>query len=250
MASATVESYVKTVYRLSQVRGDRPVTTGHLAEAMGVSPGTVTSMLKTLDDLELANYTPYEGVHLTEAGQKLALRIFRRHRLLEAFFCRALDLPWDKVHDDAERMEHPVSDFLIDRIDEYLGHPKFDPHGDPIPDADGTVAASDGKPLVDCPAGTQFRLTRVADQSPGFLRYLTQTGLSLGVTGSVRSNRLDAGILVLDLDGHEVTLSREVAGNLVVAPLETTRPHGGGGFTTTEPFLTDTATSDTSGAAR
>lgn len=250
MASATVESYVKTVYRLSQALGDRPVTTGQLAEAMGVSPGTVTSMLKTLHDAELANYAPYEGVRLSPPGEQLALRVYRRHRLLECFLCQSLGLAWDKVHEDAERMEHHVSDFLIERIDDYLGHPKHDPHGDPIPSADGTMAANDTKPLVDCAVGTRFRLARVTDQSSEFLRYLSQSRLALGTVGSVTANRVEAGVVVLDVGGHEVTLSRAVAGNLMVASLESGRGQDVGGFADAEPFLNDATLRDTPGAPR
>ena len=127
MASATVEGYLKAVYRLSQANEEHPITTGQLAHAMDVSPGTVTSMLKTLHDSGLASYTPYEGVRLTEVGKQSALRIFRRHQLLETYLSQSLGLSRETVHDDAERMQHEVSDFLIKQIDEYLGYPSFDP---------------------------------------------------------------------------------------------------------------------------
>ena len=115
-----------------------------MAEALGVSPGTVTSMLKTLSESGLAEYVPYEGARLTEAGRTLALRVVRRHRLIELFLVRTLELTWDEVHAEAENMEHAVSDLLVDRIDAYLGYPETDPHGDPIPKADGTVAGHRG----------------------------------------------------------------------------------------------------------
>jgi DtxR family Mn-dependent transcriptional regulator len=133
LPSLTVENYVKAIFKTSQGEADGRATTGRLAAELHVSPGTVTSMLKTLAESGLATYTPYEGVRLTEAGRLLALRMLRRHRLIELFLSDALGLDWDQVHDDAERMEHVASDFLIERIDEHLGHPKYDPHGDPIP---------------------------------------------------------------------------------------------------------------------
>jgi len=148
VASATVESYVKAIHGLAQLQVDQPVTTGRLAAAMGVSPGTVTSMLKTLHDAQLASYTPYEGARLTQAGLALALRVLRRQRLLESFLCQSLGLAWEQVHEDAERMEHQVSDRLIERIDERLGHPKFSTHGEPIPAAG--VAPMVASPPVTC----------------------------------------------------------------------------------------------------
>jgi len=134
LASATVENYVKTVYDLSQTHSDKTATTGRLADAMGVSPGTVTSMLKTLSELGLATYMPYEGARLTEEGYRLARRVYRRRALLKCFLCKSLDLDVDQVAGDAERMEHGVSDAVVARIGEYLGHPEFDPDGNPIPE--------------------------------------------------------------------------------------------------------------------
>lgn len=143
MASATVENYVKAVYDLSQTHSDKTATTGRLADAMGVSPGTVTSMLKTLSELGLATYMPYEGARLTEEGHRLARRVFRRRSLLKCFLCRSLDLDLDQIADDAERMEHGVSDAVMARIDEYLGHPEYDPDGNPIPEPDAVEYAPD-----------------------------------------------------------------------------------------------------------
>src|SRR6187549_4175838 len=128
MASLTVENYLKAIYQISGRAEAGVASTGALAEALSVSPGTVTSMLKTLDESNLATYTPYEGVRLTPSGQALALRVLRRHRLIEQFLSETLNLSWDEVHEEAEHMEHAVSDWLIDRIDAYLGHPPTDPH--------------------------------------------------------------------------------------------------------------------------
>ena len=217
LASLTIENYVKTIYHLCAAQHDRPALTGQLATALGVSPGTVTSMMKTLSDTGLAKYTPYEGVELTDPGRALALRVLRRHRLIELFLVRTLKLTWDEVHDEAENMEHAVSDLLVDRIDEFLGFPATDPHGDPIPRADGTVATTDTRSLDEWPIGTRFRLSRVVDQSPEFLRYLAEAGLGLGAEGEVAANRSAAGVITIHTPRGEITLAREAAKKLQVS---------------------------------
>ena len=166
-------------------------------------PGTVTSMLKTLDESNLATYTPYEGVRLTPAGRALALRVVRRHRLIEQFLVETLELSWDEVHEEAENMEHAVSDWLVDRIDATLGYPKTDPHGDPIPKADGTVAAPVDRRLADCAAGERFHVARVTDQSPEFLRFLSQAGLEIGSAGSLVANEPAADKVTISVGGAE-----------------------------------------------
>ena len=222
MASLTIENYVKTIYQIC-LSDRKPAATGRLAEALGVSPGTVTSMLKTLSESGLAEYTPYEGVKLTGAGTTLALRVLRRHRLIELFLVRTLALTWDEVHEEAENMEHAVSDFLVDRIDEFLGFPAADPHGDPIPKADGTVASLDRRHLAECDVGERFRLVRVLDQSPEFLRYLSAAGLPLGAEGAVSANRPEAGVVTVHVQGQQTTLAHEVAEKLLVAAPPTAR---------------------------
>ena len=133
MPSLTVENYVKTIALIAARDPTRSaVGTGELAQALNVSPGTVTGMLKTLSETNLATYTPYEGARLTDSGQQLAMKVIRRHRLLERFLAETLTMSWDEVHEEAEHMEHAASERLIDRIDAYLGYPAVDPHGDPI----------------------------------------------------------------------------------------------------------------------
>lgn len=219
MASLTVENYVKTIHRIATSRSEGPVTTGEIAAALGVAPGTVTSMLKTLDAARLATHRPYEGVALTKAGRVLALRVIRRHRLLELFLLRTLDMSWDEVHDEAEHLEHAVSDLLVERIDAFLGHPGVDPHGDPIPAADGADPDEHCPParvLAECTTGVRFRLTRVLDQSAGFLRSLTDAGLVLGVTGEVERTPDGAGLMEIRIGGHRTTIATEAAMKLVV----------------------------------
>ena len=217
MVSLTIENYVKTIYQICLDCDGRPAATGHLATALSVSPGTVTSMLKTLDDSGLAEYCPYEGVRLTSAGKTLALRVLRRHRLIELFLVQTLGLSWDEVHDEAENMEHAISDFLVDRVDQFLGFPSSDPHGDPIPRADGTVDSVTRKNLVEWQVGEPFQIVRVLDQSPEFLRYLSEIGLRLGATGHLASTRPEANILTVVVGEGETTLSCETAAKLLVA---------------------------------
>src|SRR5687767_10837114 len=203
VASLTIENYVKAIYQISAGQDGQAAATGKLAEALRVSPGTVTSMLKTLSESSLAEYIPYEGARLTDAGRMLALRVLRRHRLIELFLVRTLKLTWDEVHEEAEHMEHAVSDLLIDRIDAFLGYPATDPHGDPIPKADGTVAGASGRSLSQLAAGRKFRVLRVLDQSPEFLRYLTETGLALDARGSVVSTRQESGTVTVEVAGQQ-----------------------------------------------
>jgi DtxR family Mn-dependent transcriptional regulator len=216
LPTLTIENYVKAIYLLSSPESNAPISTGQLATRLSVSPGTVTSMLKTLKESELADYTPYEGVRLTEAGKKLALRVLRRHRLIELFLVKTLDLSWDEVHEEAENMEHAVSDLLVDRIDDYLGKPSTDPHGDPIPRADGTVDAASKHSLATCNEGERFRVVRVIDQSPEFLRYLSDTGLPLGCEGKVTANRVEAAMMTVVVNGKETSLAHRVAENLMI----------------------------------
>jgi DtxR family Mn-dependent transcriptional regulator len=213
--SLTVENYVKAIFQICGP-GDAHAATGQLAQALDVSPGTVTSMLKTLSESNLVTYTPYEGVRLTGAGNALALRVVRRHRLIELFLVKTLNLSWDEVHEEAEHMEHAVSDRLIDKIDAYLGHPRVDPHGDPIPRSDGTFEMPAGRTLAECAAGDRFRLARVLDQSPEFLRFLTGEGLTLGVDGEIVVNNAEAGIVQVRVDERETTLGQAAAEKILV----------------------------------
>ena len=216
--SLTVENYAKQIYQICADAGGEPATTGEIANQLGVSPGSVTSMLKTLSDSNLATYTPYEGAKLTDAGNALALRIVRRHRLIELFLVKTLDLDWDEVHEEAEHMEHAVSDLLVDRIDAYLGHPEADPHGDPIPRADGSVREPATQTLLACVPGQEFRLARVMDQSSEFLNYLSEAGLAIGTTGRLVANREEAGTVSISIDDREATLGYTAAAKLMVAP--------------------------------
>jgi DtxR family Mn-dependent transcriptional regulator len=218
MASLTVENYLKTIYQIISEQEGRAATTGQLAAALGVAPGTVTSMLKTLDAAQLAAYRPYEGVELLPAGEALALRIVRRHRLIELFLMRTLGMSWDEVHEEAEHMEHAVSDLLVERIDAFLDRPDVDPHGDPIPRTDGQLREEPPtRSLADCANGDGFVLARVLDQSPEFLRSLTEMGLTLGAAGAVEANPHGVGLMMIQVEGRSLALSLEAAARLAVA---------------------------------
>jgi len=216
VATLTIENYVKTIHELCARQAGNPAATGQIAAALRVSPGTVTSMLKTLSESGMVCYTPYEGVRLTDAGRALARRVLRRHRLIELFLVQTLQLSWDEVHDEAENMEHAVSDLLIDRIDAFLNYPKADPHGDPIPQADGSLPAPNCTSLFQCAEGMSFQLVRVLDQETPFLRFLDEVGLQLGTTGEMVANRAEVGMVTVRVAERELTFGRETADKLLV----------------------------------
>ena len=189
LPSSTVENYLKTIYmgQSALTGGTRLVPMGLVASTLGVAPGTATTMIKTLAESGLAEYEPYSGVRLTASGEKLAALVLRRHRLVELFLVQVMGMSWAEVHDEAEQLEHVVSDRLIERMDEMLGRPTHDPHGDPIPDADGAVASGHHDSLLTCPLETPLRVKRVADQDPAFLRFIESNGLKPGEAIEVES---------------------------------------------------------------
>jgi DtxR family Mn-dependent transcriptional regulator len=218
MTTLTVENYLKTTLLTGLKTGSEWVTTGQLAAAMSVAPGTVTAMLKTLAETGHADYRPYEGVRLTSSGREIALRMLRRHRLIELFLVKTLNLDWDQVHEEAENMEHAVSDHLVDLMDEFLGRPVADPHGDPIPSADGAMRGHLERaiPLATVPSGCKIRIVRVTDQEGDFLRFLRESGFSLHKECYVVYNRPEAGIVTTEIDGRQVTLGHPAARQLLV----------------------------------
>lgn len=221
LSSLTVENYLKATLQLSLTTASEWVTTGQLATALTVSPGTVTSMLKSLAESGLAEYRPYEGVRLSETGSAAALQILRRHRLIELFLVRTLNLTWDQVHDEAEHLEHAVSEGLINRIDEFLGHPETDPHGDPIPAADGAMRGAGRTilPLDRTEAGHRLRIVRVLNQNAPFLRFLSENGLTPGIEVLVLQRSLEAGTVELLAGTRPVTLGVIAAGQILGEPL-------------------------------
>ncbi len=216
MQTSSAEDYLKAIYRLSDKGRLERVPTGAIAGHLGLTPGSVTGMLKRMERTGLVDYGPHKGVLLTASGREAALRIVRRHRLLESFLVRSLGMSWDEVHGEADLLEHSASDRLIDRIDEYLGYPDRDPHGDPIPDAQGTIAAIDGEPLVDLRAGTEFDVSQVDDSSEDLLRYLREGGLELDCNGRVIRNEPGAGIVEVEVESSRLVISREAAEKILV----------------------------------
>jgi DtxR family Mn-dependent transcriptional regulator len=219
MPSSTVENYLKQIYLEQQPLGGQLVPMGRLATAMTVTPGTATTMIKALAEANLVTYEPRTGVRLTRAGEQLALHVLRRHRLVELFLVKVLGLDWSEVHDEAEHLEHAVSDKVLQRIDDLLGHPSVDPHGDPIPTSKGKVAPQKLLSLADCEPNQPLRITRIADQEPAFLQFLHRNGLTPGVTLTIRSRDPQADNVVLILaDQSRLSLGTTAASKIWVEP--------------------------------
>ena len=217
MPSATVEDYIKHIYLVSEKRASGDVAMGQVAEALGVVPGTATTMVKALSDAGLVEYAPRVGVQLTEPGRKLALHVLRRHRLIEQFLVEVLGFDWSEVHEEAEQMEHVVSDILLERIDRYLGHPTEDPHGDPIPTADGTIVASDYGSLITCQLNVTVTVTRVTDQDASFLRFLEKQDLKPGHALEVEARDSAADSVQLrTASGRQITIGTQAASKVLV----------------------------------
>jgi DtxR family Mn-dependent transcriptional regulator len=177
--SEAIENYAKAIYALAR-RGDGTVTTNALAERVGVSAGSVSSMVKKLAERGLAEHEPYRGVQLTAEGRRVALSVLRHHRLLELYLAEHLGVPWDRVHEEAEALEHVISEDLTARIAAKLGHPTHDPHGDPIPDAALVIDEGHTRSLAEMDIGERGRFVRVSDTDPEMLRYLDGRGIALG----------------------------------------------------------------------
>lgn len=223
MTSSTVENYLKQLYlEQNGPEAGEPVTTGRLAAAMAVTPGTATSMMKTLAQAGLVAHEARRGVRLTQAGEQLALHVLRRHRLLELFLVEVLKLDWAEVHDEADRLEHAVSDRVLERIDALLGHPTTDPHGDPIPQGDSHVEAHDGQSLAECSAGTRSHVRRIALQDPAFLRFVEREGLVPGAAVEVLSVDPVAGAVRVRVAEGTVSLGLHAAANILLAAAEGT----------------------------
>jgi DtxR family Mn-dependent transcriptional regulator len=220
VATSTVEDYLKAILLEQEREPDAPVATGRLATLLAVTPGTVTAMLKTLSDSGLVAYEPYGGAQLTQAGRQLALHVLRRHRLIELFLVQIVGLDWSEVHSEADRLEHVVSERLIERMDEMLDRPAVDPHGDPIPSASLKVKTLDYSTLAAAEVGVRYRVARIADQSTEFLRLAEKVGLRPGrkIRLAVRDEAADT--LEIELDrGRRASLGLRAAGKVYVERL-------------------------------
>lgn len=205
-----VEDYAKALHALAQ-RCEGPVGTSALAERLGVSAGSVTSMLKKMNELGLVTHEPYRGALLTERGEKVALEVIRHHRLLEAYLADVLGMPWDRVHDEAEVLEHYISEELEERIAEALGDPQHDPHGDPIPSAALDMASDNTVSLAEVEPGSEASFARVSDSDPEMLRYLAQRGIGPGAELRVVSRDPFDGPLHVTVEGAEHVLGERLA---------------------------------------
>lgn len=203
MPTSTVEDYLKCILLEEQRAPEELVSMRQIATAMKLAPGTVTAMMKTLADSGLVTYEPYSGVRLTPSGSQLALHVLRRHRLIELFLVQVMGMDWSEVHGEAEHLEHAVSDRLIERMDEMLGRPAVDPHGDPIPDVHGVMAAPERPSLLTCELKVPLRVARVGDQSREFLQLVERRGLKPGSSLRVLDRDEAADSVELRLDTGE-----------------------------------------------
>lgn len=217
MHSYTEENYLKAIYKLSE-HTDQEISTNEIAAMMNTKAASVTDMLRKLSDKNLINYVKYQGVTLTSAGMKVAVSIIRKHRLWEVFLVEKLDFKWDEVHDIAEELEHIGSDELIDRLDTFLGKPRRDPHGDPIPTRDGVFGKNKSLPLSECKVGDEASLSGVNDHSSLFLQYVDKLSMKLGTPITVIDFLEYDSSMVIGIPGQErLQISKEVAKNLLVS---------------------------------
>lgn len=214
--SSAHEDYLKAIYLL-MAEGTR-VNNSALAGHLDVSPASATNMVKKLAELALVEYEPYQSIALTEAGRRVALEVLRHHRLLELYLHEKLNLPWDQVHEEADRLEHVISEALEDAIAAALDDPTIDPHGDPIPSKDGQIAEVGGTLLSTAEVDTPYRLMRVLAQDPARLTYLGSLGLYLNASITLLKRAPFAGPLLIDVDGEHHALAHDMAELLVVTP--------------------------------
>ncbi len=223
MQTETVEKYLKTIYEIQQ-QGGRVKTT-ILAQTLGVTAGSVTDMIKRLSSVrpKMVSHELHKGVALTPRGKKVALNVIRRHRLLETFLNQVLGFSWDEVHDEAENLEHHISDRLTDAIAEYLNHPQYDPHGDPIPEKDGKLKADKFQTLAATPIGESVRIARVRHSDAEMLRYLDELGIRLETVVTVVEKAPFRGPLSIRVGPQRQapirTLGINVADEIMVGPL-------------------------------
>ncbi len=209
--STSTQNYLKVIWNLHEW-SDEAVTASAVAEGVGLRLSTVSDAMRRLTEQGLVEHAPYGNITLTEAGRAHAVAMVRRHRLIESFLVRALGYGWDEVHEEAETLEHAVSDLMVDRIDDFLGHPTKDPHGDPIPGRDGRVPSFDAVVLTEAPVGHEGRIIRISDRDPALLRAFAEQGAGPGTEVCVAAGGIvvDGGrIVVPDESADAVWISRE-----------------------------------------
>jgi len=215
MNTLAEENYLKAIYHLTE--NDDNASTNQIASSLNTKASSVTDMLKKLADKAFINYTPYQGVNLTPAGEKIAIGIIRKHRLWEYFLVEKLNFKWDQVHDLAEEMEHISSEELIDRLDQFMGYPTHDPHGDPIPDCNGRFSTYELRPVSAVTINQCGVISGVRDHSSSFLQYLDKQQLTIGCKIMITDIIEYDHSVVVQTGNKEVQISREVANNLLIA---------------------------------
>ena len=212
-----VEDYLKAIYAIG--RGSVAVATNDIAQRLNLTPASVSGMVRRLADQGLLSYERYRGVTLTDTGRRAALRTLRRHRVIEAYLSGALDYPWDRVHDEAERLEHAASDELVDRMAAAIGEPVVDPHGAPIPSREGLVDETEYLSLADLGAGYGAKVVRVSDDDPEMLRYLGELAIIPGAELVVVSKAPYEGPISVRVSGAMLSIGPSLASQVLVAPI-------------------------------
>lgn len=220
MLSPAEEDYLKAVFQLSE-NGKAAVSTNDLADLMKTKPASASDMIRKLAVKELLSHEKYRGVHITETGRKEALKVIRKHRLWEVFLVERLRFNWDEVHEVAGQLEHIRSPLLVERLDQFLGHPQYDPHGDPIPNAKGEYNLKPKLPLSELTVGTEATIVAVKDASPLFLQYLDKIGAQINASIQLLDRvEYDGSVQIRINGGRELFVSREAASNLMVTENE------------------------------
>jgi DtxR family Mn-dependent transcriptional regulator len=215
--TAPVEDYLKAIYALG--KGSGAAATNEIAQRLDLAPASVSGMVRRLADQGLLAYERYHGVKLTESGRRAALRTLRRHRVIEAYLAKALGYAWDRVHEEAERLEHAASDELVDRMAANIGEPEVDPHGAPIPTRDGAVDETEYRSLAEMSVGASGSVVRVADEDPEMLRYLAELSIVPGKRVTVKSRAPFDGPITLSVGRHELSIGPALAAQVLVDPL-------------------------------
>jgi DtxR family transcriptional regulator, Mn-dependent transcriptional regulator len=217
MNTFSEENYLKAIFRLSQMAEVKKISTGAIAEALGNNPASVVDMIRKLTEKQLIEYDKKRGVKLTQQGQKDAIQIVRKHRLWEVFLLEKLGYRWDEIHDIAEELEHIKSPDLADRLDQFLGFPEYDPHGDPIPKANGKMAKSFSASLADGKVGGTYRVAAVRDTSSAFLQYLQKLNIRIGTQIKLIEQIAFDQSLVISIDnGEPATVSSKFGENILI----------------------------------
>jgi DtxR family Mn-dependent transcriptional regulator len=215
--SQSVEDYLKAIYKLEA--DEKGASTTRIAEALDVSSASATNMVKRLSKMGLVNYQSYKGATLTTSGRKIALEIIRHHRLLELYLLEVMGYSWDEVHDEAEKLEHHISEQFEDKIAELLDNPTHDPHGDPIPTKDGIMPEMEMESLIDAEEGHHYLVSRVKNQDPELLRYLEKIGLLPGAKLTIKEKGPFRGPITLKVEDNEQVLGHEIAEHIYIAEL-------------------------------